>query len=547
MTSPIQSLRLDGFVPVPDDVAAGYRKRGLWRGVRLGDLPRVWADRWPDRPAVLGHSALTFAELDERVGAAAAGFVGLGLGPHDRVIVQMPNTADFPVVLFGLLRCGALPVLCLPGHREAELTHLATLASATALITADIVAGFDHRELAARVCADVPAIRHVVIAGEAGPYRSLAGLIADHRHAAGEDWPGSAADPSEPALLLISGGTTGRPKLIPRTHDDYDLNARASADVCGLTADDVYMATLPSAHNFPLACPGIIGALGVGAAVHLLADPSPESAFAAIERHRVTVTAVVPPLAQLWVAATEWEDADLSSLRLLQVGGAKLAAVTARAIPDALGCTVQQVFGMAEGLLNYTRSDDSAEVVATTQGRPLLAEDEILVVDTEGRPVTPGTVGELLTRGPYTIRGYYRAAEHNRRAFTADGFYRSGDLVQVQPSGHLVVTGRVKDVVNRGGEGVPADELEQLLLGHPDIRDAAVIGLPDATLGERVCAVVVPRAAVVPTLAGLIEHLRASGLATFKFPDSLQVLDALPLTAVGKIDKKALVVRFTAT
>lgn len=537
------TFRPDGFVPVPDDVAEGYRTRGLWRGVRLGDLPRVWARQYAERPAVLGEVELTFADLDRRVEAAAAGLVGLGLRPGSRALVQLPNTVDFPVVLFGLLRCAVVPVLCLPAHRESEMVHLARLSEAEVLITADVISGFDHRELAAQVCAQVPGVRTVVIAGEAGPFRSLADVIA----APVPDPTFPAVDPSGPALLLVSGGTTGRPKLIPRTHDDYDLNIRRSAAVCDLTGDDVYLVALPAAHNFPLACPGLIGAFGVGAAVYFLDDPSPEAAFAAIERYRVTVTALVPPLAQLWVAATEWEDADLSSLRLLQVGGAKLAAVTARAIPSALKCAVQQVFGMAEGLLNLTRLDDPQELVATTQGRPLLPEDEVLVVDEDGRQVPPGTEGELLTRGPYTIRGYYRAAEHNRTAFTADGFYRSGDLVRVMPTGHLVVSGRVKDVVNRGGENISADELEQALLTHPAVHDAAVIGLPDPTLGERVCVVVVPRAgAPAPTPATLIEYLRAGGLATFKVPDEVQVLAALPTTAVGKIDKRALVARFSS-
>ncbi len=346
-------------------------------------------------------------------------------------------------------------------------------------------------------------------------------------------------DPGDIALMLVSGGTTGLPKLIARTHDDYVYNATASAAICELTEDDVYLATLPAAHNFPLACPGILGTVSVGGAVSFVTDPSPENAFAAIERHRVTVTAVVPPLAQLWCAATEWEEADLSSLCLLQVGGAKLAEVNAREVTPALGATLQQVFGMAEGLLNYTRLDDDTELLCTTQGRALSPDDEIRVVDADGNDVPPGAEGELLTKGPYTIRGYYRAPEHNARAFTPDGYYRSGDLVRRLPSGHLIVSGRIKDVINRGGENISCDELEEHLLAYPAVRHAAAVGLPDPTLGEQVCAVLVVDGDM-PTLAQIKTFLIDRGLATYKLPDVLRRADTLPVTAVGKIDKKVL-------
>jgi mycobactin salicyl-AMP ligase len=252
---------------------------------------------------------------------------------------------------------------------------------------------------------------------------------------------------------------------------------------------------------------------------------------------------VVPPLAQLWCAATEWEEAELSSLRLLQVGGARLAEANARAVQPALGATLQQVFGMAEGLLNFTRLDDAQDLICTTQGRPLCPADEIRIVDPEGRDVPPGEEGELLTRGPYTLRGYYHAPEHNSRAFTADGYYRSGDLVRRLPSGHLIVSGRIKDVINRGGENISCDELEEHLLAHPDIRHAAAVGVPDPALGEKVCAVLVSDGKA-PDLAEIKRFLTARGLAPFKHPDLLDHAAALPLTAVGKIDKKSLTQRY---
>ncbi|OLF09805.1 2,3-dihydroxybenzoate-AMP ligase [Actinophytocola xinjiangensis] len=530
------SAPLEGFTPWPAEFAERYRAQGFWRGESLGALSRRWARRFGEAIAVVeGERRISYRDLDRLAEVRAAGLAGLGIGARDRVLVQLPNVAEFVVVFLALVRLGAVPVLTLPAHRRSELTHLAALSGAVAFVTADVVDGFDHRELAREVLAAAPSVRHVLVAGEPGPFTALADVVGD---------PAPGEDPAagEVAVLLVSGGTTGKPKLIPRTHDDYAYNARASARVCGLGAEDVYLACLPIAHNFPLACPGMLGTFGVGGTVVMCPAPSPEVVFGLVARERVTVTALVPPLARMLADEAPWHDTDRSSVRLLQVGGAKLDADLARAIPRVLGWPVQQVFGMAEGLLNYTRLTDPDDLVTGSQGRPLSAADEIRVLAPDGTPVPDGEIGELWTRGPYTHRGYYRAAAHNATVFDADGFFRTGDLVRRLPTGHLVVEGRAKDVVNRGGENVSAAELEEHLLTHPALAQAAVIGLPDETLGELVAAVVTlapdQRA---PKLKQLKAFLLDRGLARFMHPDRLIVTDRMPLTAVGKIDKRALV------
>ncbi|GLW90662.1 (2,3-dihydroxybenzoyl)adenylate synthase [Actinokineospora globicatena] len=528
------TVLIEGAVGWPDEVAATYRERGYWRGDTLGDLLRTWAERSGDDIAVVdGDERISYRDLDHRVDVRAAGLLDLGVTRDDRVVVQLPNTPEFVVLLFAMARIGAVPVMALPAHRRSEITHLVELSGAVGYVIPAVYQGFDHRTLAAEL-----GVEHVLVAGDPGPYTDLSTVVGERREL-------PPVDPESVAVLLISGGTTGRPKLIPRTHDDYAYNARASAEVCGFTAADRYLVALPIAHNFPLACPGLLGILGVGGTAVLAPAPSPDVAFSLIQQEKVTVTALVPPMARMWVEATEWAEEDLSSLRLLQVGGAKMDPDLARAVPPALGCAVQQVFGMAEGLLNYTRLGDAPDLVENTQGRPLSPDDEIRVVDPEGRDVALGAVGELLTRGPYTLRGYYRAEQYNATAFTPDGFYRSGDLVRQLPSGHLIVEGRIKDVINRGGEKVPAGELEDLLLAHPAVAQAAAIGLPDDTLGELVCAVVVVAGDRRPKLKELRAHLADLGLARFKQPDKLVVVDELPLTAVGKISKRDLVARLT--
>ncbi len=530
------SSDLEGFAPFPPDRAARYRAAGYWTGRTVDSMLSEAAQRWPGRAVVIDAAQrLSFAELNERADRASAGLAALGIAPGDRVLLQLPNGPEFAVALFALLRAGAIPVMCLPGHRAAELRHFAAVSEAKALLIPDTASGFDYRPMAQALLQDRPALRHVIVDGDPGPFVSWS-LVCAHR---GQRPTPPTADPASPALLLVSGGTTGTPKLIPRTHDDYVYNATASAEVCGLTGDDVYLVTLPAAHNFPLACPGFLGAIAVGAATVFLTDPSPESAFGAIARHGVTVTALVPALANLWARATEWEPDKPTSLRLLQVGGAKLEADDARRIRETLTPGLQQVFGMAEGLLCYTRPGDSPELVDRTQGRPLSADDELRIVDDAGQPVPDGAAGELLVRGPYTFNGYFRAERDNARCFDPDGFYRSGDLVRRRADGYLEVTGRVKDVIHRGGETVAAGDLEEHLRAHPAIACAAAVALPDPYLGEKICAAVV-FAGDPLTLAELNDYLDRRGVAKHARPDVLTEMTSLPTTPVGKVDKKAI-------
>ena len=524
-----------GVEPWPAEFTRRYREEGYWQGESLGELLHEWARRFAEVTAlVCGAERISYAELDRRADERATGLMRLGITPGDRVVVQLPNINEFVVLLFALARCGVVPVLALPAHRRTEIEHLATLSQAVGYVIADAHAGFDYRELAAELTTAVPSVQHVLVAGDPGQFTALDSVRGD---------PATlpAVDPADVAVMLISGGTTGKPKLIPRTHDDYAYNARASAQVCGLTAEDVYLACLPIAHNFPLACPGLLGTLGVGGTVVMSPAPSPDVAFRLVARERVTVTALVPPMVRLWVETAEWDATDRSSLRLLQVGGAKLDEKLARRVGPALGCGLQQVFGMAEGLLNYTRLDDPDELVMTTQGRPLSAADEIRVVDRDGVEVATGEVGELWTQGPYTLRGYYRVPEYNATAFTPDGYFKTGDLVRRLASGHLIVEGRIKDVINRGGENVSAAELEEHLLTHPGIAQVAVLGLPDERVGELICAVIVTAPSEPPPkLNELKAYLHERGLARFKQPDKLAARDELPVTAVGKIDKREL-------
>lgn len=533
----------DGFAPHPDAAARRYREAGLFDGRALWQIVSDAARRTPDAPAVTdagtdGPRTLTYSELDAAARSRAAGLVAAGLEPGDRVVLQLNNSAAFAITLLGLLRAGAVPVMTLPAHRISEISHLASSVDAVAFITEDGRRGYDYRELATALRDRVPGLRQVFIDGDPGDHLPL-----PDADPAEIDLPEQMA-PELPALLLVSGGTTGLPKPIARTHNDYVLNAVLSAEVTRLGDGDVYLAALPAAHNFPLSCPGVFGTWAVGGHVVMTDNPSPDSAFDVIEAHGVTVTALVPAVAQVWTAATEWEPADISSLRLLQVGGSKLGHADAEALDAALGPIGQQVFGMAEGLICYTRLDDPRELVHRSQGAPMSEFDDVRIVDENGDDVPDGEEGELLVRGPYTIRGYYRAGEQAASSFTPDGYYRSGDAVRLLEGGYLTVTGRIKDTVVRAGENVAADDVEENLTAHPSIRQAAVVGVPDPDLGERISALVVASHDHPPgqpiELTEVRSFLTGRGLAAFKLPDEVHTVASLPVTAIGKVDKKAL-------
>ncbi len=448
------------------------------------------------------------------------------------MVVQLPNLPDFVAICFALFRLGAVPVFALAAHRQTELRHLCELSGASVYIGPAVHRGFDHRELGQALRAELPHLRSLFVVGEP------AGDVLPLPSADPLDLP--EPDPADVAFFLLSGGTTALPKLIPRTHDDYAYQCRTAAEVCELTADDVYLTALPIEFNFAWGCPGVLGTLQAGGTVVVAESPTPDQCFPLIEREGVTVTALVPSLTQIWVEEAAWTASDLGSLRLVQVGGARMKPEFVRGIGPALGCTLQQVFGMAEGLLTFTRPRGSAEHVLDTLGLPISPGDELSIVDEGGAVLPPGSTGELLTRGPYTLRGYYRAPEHNARVFTADGFYRTGDLARLTERGELVIEGRIKEMIIRGGDKISAGEVEAYLVEHPAVATAAVIGVPDEFLGERTCAYVVPHG-TPPTLNALREAMFRRGVAEYKLPDRLELVDALPLTPIGKVDKKALV------
>jgi len=526
-----RTRKLQGLEPLrpwPARLAQRYRAAGYWRDQTLADWFTQCCAQEPDAPALIDRAGtLSYGQMLQVVQQQAGQLRALGILPGEIVLLQQSNQRGFALALLSLLWAGCVPLLALPGHGRHELNSWLAQTGARvywgegrvpqlALPDGGIILGG----------ADCPLLQHQA----AAPLRTAA-----------------PSDPDGMALLLVSGGSTGTPKLIPRSHNDYLCCVRLSSQRCSIQAHHRYLCLLPCAHNFALSSPGLLGFWQAGACVVLSDEVMPRAQLQLLAQHLITHTALVPAQALRWLHSISSEPrlAELSQGVHLQVGGAPLDEGTALALETRLGVRLQQVFGMAEGLLHYTDASDSQALRTSTQGRPLCRLDEIRILGLDGTPVASGQPGELCTQGPYTLRAYYPnpinpdAQQKAVASFTADGWYRSGDWVRQLPSGHIQVLGRLKDQINRGGEKIDCAEVEGLLRGHPAVLDAALIGLSDPYLGEVACACISLKTPLTP-LASLADYLLGLGLARFKIPARWVGFEQLPLTAVGKVDKTAL-------
>jgi 2,3-dihydroxybenzoate-AMP ligase len=534
---------LEGFVPFPPEYAARYRAKGYWRDQSLAQEFDAVFQRYADRVALIdGDVSFTYAELDRITTNLALNLLELGLKPLDRVVPTLPNVHEFVLLYFALQKIGCIPIAALVTHRYAEISQFVQLSGATTCVYPDTAGDFAFAPVIARVQAENPSLKFRLVLGEAGPGEvSLRELINKPATLPASRLTEIRIDPTDPCIFQLSGGTTGIPKLIPRTNNDYAYNSKVAADVTEIDAESVLLLVLPIAHNLPLACPGIQGFLFKGAKVVLHANTRPAEMFALIEKHQVTHLKVVPALLIRLINDDAAEAFDLSSLRLIQSGGQRMQpevrAKTRALIP---GVFVQENFGMSEGTLMFVRASDPEEVKLETCGRPVCDDDEVLLLDEEGRVVPDGEVGEFTVRGPYTLRGYFGVPEYNARQFTPDGFYRSGDLMRKHPSGNYIVEGRKKDLINRGGEKISAEEVENLILMHPAVQNVACVPMPDAALGEKMCAFVILKQGQSLHLKELVGFLLTKEIAKFKLPERLEVLPDFPVSTFGKVSKKAL-------
>ncbi|MCG6876224.1 MAG: AMP-binding protein [Betaproteobacteria bacterium] len=534
---------LEGVVPFPPEDQKRWREKGYWQDKSLAQEFAVLFERYADRVALIaGERQYTYRDIDRITDNLALNLLEIGMQPLDRVVPTLPNVAEFVLLYVALQKIGGIPIAALVTHRYMEISQFVKLSGATTCVYPEKQGDFRFGPIIERVQQESPSLKFRLVLGTAGPGElSLTELIERPAKLARSELDRIAIDPTDPAMFQLSGGTTGIPKLIPRTHNDYAYNSKTAADVCGVTGDTVMLIALPIAHNLPLACPGIQGAFFKGGSAVLSLTTRPKEVFGLIQKQRATHLKVVPAFLIRLINEPSIGEYDLSSLRLIQSGGQRMQPEvrlrTHRLFPTAF---VQENFGMSEGLLMFVRWDDPEEVKLETCGRPICPDDEVKLIDDEWREVPAGEVGELACRGPYTLRGYFGVPEYNARQFAPDGFFRTGDLMRLHPSGNYVVEGRGKDLINRGGEKISAEEVENLILMHPAVENIACVPMPDPNLGEKMCAFVVLREGHSLTLNELTAFLMDKEIAKFKLPERLEIVPDLPVSTFGKVSKKAL-------
>ncbi|MCB5170086.1 AMP-binding protein [Streptomyces bambusae] len=441
----------DGGTPWPEAFADRYWAAGHWRGATLDELLRGWCLAYGPRTALVhGADRLTYAQLNRRVDRLAAGFRLRGIQAGARVVVQLPDVPEFVTVVFALVRAGAVPVLLpgpvpLPGRAPAEvLPPVVTATQAVGYVGPAAYGGAELRPVLEGIAAHEPFLRRVFTyepPGSASPYGGVSTDPAGCHYFpldTVDSPPGPAPVRSAGRVAFLLPSDDGQ-RLVPRTHNDFAHQVRAAAEASGLTGEDVYLAASPAASVFALGCPGIVGALSVGATVVLPGDAGGgEGTAGALPAgaERVTVVALGAGDVPGWLDADPAGRAGADGPRLVQVGG---TGPLDRATAERVGGVLQQVFALPEGPVTLTRPGDPAEVALTTRGRPLTCDDELRVVGPDGTDAPVDEPGELLARGPATVRGYYRGA--GAEAFTSDGWLRTGVRARITGAGNLVPVG----------------------------------------------------------------------------------------------------------
>lgn len=481
---------------------------------------------------------VTYAALDEITDRAAAALARLGLGAGDRALFQVRNCKEVIYAFLACLKLGAIPVCTLAAHRQAEIGYLGNHAEAKIHFIHSDDPRFDMADFARSMRSRIPSVQHVVsVRGPAGD-----GILSLDELAAAEDAEAARElvnavdhDPFQVILFQLSGGTSGIPKIIPRFGNEYRYTVQSVVDWLGFDENLVSFSPNPLMHNAPMACYWA-PALMVGGEIAIATGPTLADIEGVLAERRPT-----------WIAI-----AKVQLVRLKEIGAFErlnfdnvfgfIILDSAAIMREMLGAPTVSIFGMTEGLLAFGRSDDPEEAQLTSLGRPTSPYDELRIVEpgTEN-DVPDGQTGELLVRGPCTIRGYYDAADRDLEAFTADGFYRSGDLMRFLVIGgerYLVFEGRVKDVVDRGGEKINCSEVENVLILHPAVGAVACVAMPDPLYGERMCAFVVPHEGAEPIgLVDVAEYLAGHGLAKFKWPERIEIVEDMPTTSSGKVSK----------
>jgi len=539
-------MKIKGFTPYPKDEVRKYEKNRWWLGITLGDMLQRAADFYPNKEALVeAEMRMDYGTLRNQVNRFALGLVRSGVKKGDRVLVQLPNWYEFVVAYFAIHTMGGVVVLLNSRNTEFEIDHLCRVTDANAWIVSERYRKIDYLPIIEGVKKSNSLMKHVILVRRenrrGAAYPSFQEVL--DRGTLGpndlEELRRYRPNPRDVAQVLPSGGTTGLSKAAPRTHNDYLSNVEGHARAWELNSQDICFIPTPVGHNLALLA-GITSTVLTFGKIVLLDSTLPDDFCKTIEKEKVTCATFVPALVGRLVSFERLKDYNLRSLVKIYAGGANSPPDLVRATYEKIGCHYVNTFGMVEGPCSMTRLNDPLDIICNTVGKPCCPYEEFRVVDAEGKKLPANTEGELAAKGPGIFTGYLKSEEENKKIFTHDGFLKTGDLAVISENGYIKITGRIKDIIIRGGENISARDVEDLIASYPGVEYVAVVGMPDAQLGEKVCAYVKMAEGQQGLFEKIIQHLKGKGASVLLLPERIEFVTDIPLTKAGKPDKKLL-------
>jgi len=526
-----------------DDLVARYQQLGHWGSETFYAILSARAAVHPDRIAIVDRGRrVTYGELKTRVDRAAAGLAALGIGPGDVVTIQLPNWVEFAYVFFALERLGAVANQIGPDFRSREVDYILRFSESRAFVCPARFKSFDYVKMIGELRPGLPDLKAVCVLGSpsGGATSGLVSLDALVENAAAVPPPGAGQGANDVMRMAFTSGTTGNPKGVIHSHNTTLSTCRTLNADMGVSPDEVFLIYLPLGLNWGYLT--LVQTVMAGARAVLLDQFSARAALELIQRERVTYIPTAPASIIAMLNDPELGRFDLSSLRVIITGGASCPIETIREFRARMHGHLIELYGMLEtGFHTYTRLDDDPEAVTGTVGT-VSSGLGLRLIDESGRDVAAGAEGEIAALGPSVHLGYHKNPSANAELFTSDGWFRTGDLGQFDGAGNVKIVGRLKEMINRGGKKFFPREIEEILYTHPKILHAAIVGVPDARLGERNCLCVIPRPGQTIALDEVVGYLKDS-VATYKLPETIEIFDELPFTPTGKIQRHVLVKR----
>ena len=536
---------LKGFIPYKEKDAEIYNEFRWWSGLTLGDILDRAADIHPKKEAFVDQiTRITYEEARNKTDRLAIGLMNLGIRPLDRVLVQLPNWNEFVFSYFALQKIGAIPVLLIDRHRQFEINRLAKLSGAKAWIVASRYKKTDYIPIIQDVIREHPELKTVVIVRgnkDEHPFSSLENLIADvtlnqtHLARLADLRP----DPMQVAHMGPTGGTTGEPKIVPRTHNSLITGSDYCSRSWDQHSEDINLIAGPIGHDLSFS-KGFLGSVITRGKTIFLDSTDNEDICKTIEKEKITSVIWVPALAQKMLQYEDLGNYDLSSLKKMHSAGGASHPDLVKNVTEKLKMKFYNGYGATEGMTSITRTTDDIGTICTTVGRPTCPYDTYKIVDIKGNSAPLGVEGELVLKGPGVFTGYYNNPEEDQKVFIGDGFFKTGDVARIDENGYITLTGRIKEMINRGGESISTREIEGLISEHPDVVAVAVIPMSDTRLGEKACAYIQPKIGIRLTFDGIIAFLKSKQASVLQLPERIEFIDAMPYTAAQKLDKKSL-------